>query len=220
MSHFRRRNKKAAVIIKIIAAVLIIFFGVKIIDSAVRPVITEAVLIKGKHEAEKMIYSTALAKLRELRPQYSSFVKISRTDNGSVTTLETDTNSISIVASEISLSVIEHLGEIEEQEFSIHSGTLTGKSFLAGRGPKVKFRIETGGRLTSDIESTFQSAGINQTLHSISLKMNITVTVFVPGFITSGSADVTLPLAQTVIVGVVPESFADLSLLSKTFSTE
>ena len=55
-----------------------------------------------------------------------------------------------------------------------------GGQILSGRGPEVEFRVIPAGYVHTEIYNQFQSAGINQTLHQIMLKVDATVSAVMP----------------------------------------
>ena len=94
---------------------------------------------------------------------------------------------------------------------SIPIGTLTGSSLLAGRGPTVKVKMQSVGSTTASFRNTFSSAGINQTRHQILLDVTVSVSILLPGFRTSTKVSNEISVAETVIVGSVPENYTYFS---------
>ena len=93
-------------------------------------------------------------------------------------------------------------------------GTLTGSELLHGRGPEVPLRVTLAGNAAADFESQFESAGINQTKHRITLKIHLQLYTFIPGINRTVDVDTDIPVAETVIVGEVPDIIANLSSLT------
>ena len=58
-----------------------------------------------------------------------------------------------------------------------------------------------------DIQSTFDDAGINQTRHQIMLNIDATVYIVIPWYKTNVELSTNFVIAETVIVGTVPEYF-------------
>ena len=56
-------------------------------------------------------------------------------------------------------------------------------------------------------ENTFTAAGINQTKHQIRLVVDVSVSILLPGFTTGTRVRNSFTVAETVIVGTVPESY-------------
>ena len=90
-------------------------------------------------------------------------------------------------------------------ETGIPLGTLLGSAMLHGRGPSLPLRVSADGNVQVDYESTFSSAGVNQTCHRIVLTVTVQAFTYVPG--ASGRVEQTTSavLSETVIVGQVPD---------------
>ncbi|MFQ8600158.1 MAG: sporulation protein YunB [Oscillospiraceae bacterium] len=63
------------------------------------------------------------------------------------------------------------------------------------------------GTVNTQIISQFEEAGINQTNHRIYLKIVCTVTGLIPGYPVNVEVENEFCLAETVVVGRVPESY-------------
>ena len=89
----------------------------------------------------------------------------------------------------------------------IPSGNLTGISLLMGRGPKVPVKIIVLTSSRVEFNNNIITAGINQTKHQIMLKVDVHVRILMPGYTTATTVSSSLAVAETVIVGSVPETY-------------
>ena len=90
-------------------------------------------------------------------------------------------------------------------------GTLAGSPLLAGRGPLIRVRMQSVGSSSAHFENAFTSAGINQTKHQIYLVVDVYVSILLPGFSTVTKVSSTYTVAETVIVGSVPDNYTYFS---------
>ena len=67
--------------------------------------------------------------------------------------------------------------------------------------------METVGSCSAHFENQFDQAGINQTTHRILLNVDVSVSILLPGFKTYASFSHAFDLAETVIVGAVPDTY-------------
>ena len=86
-----------------------------------------------------------------------------------------------------------------------------GSPFLAGRGPLIRVRMQSVGSSSAHFENAFTSAGINQTKHQIYLVVDVYVSILLPGFSTTTKFSNTYSVAETVIVGSVPDNYTYFS---------
>lgn len=74
----------------------------------------------------------------------------------------------------------------------------------------MPLRLTLSGNVNADFKSSFESAGINQTKHQIYLNIHTSVYSFLPGFNTTTDVETNVPVAETIIVGAVPQVVANL----------
>ena len=143
-------------------------------------------------------------KVSERGLKYDDFAFIKTDNEGKITSIQIDSVKLNTIASELVKDIIESIRSIEYGEFGIPLGNAFGSRIFSGRGPKIKVRIVPLGTVASEIRSDFKSAGINQSLHRIMLEFKICVSLLSP-FASSASEFVSsLCIAETVIVGEVP----------------
>ena len=67
------------------------------------------------------------------------------------------------------------------------------------------------GTVSAEFRSDFSQAGVNQTLHRIELEVAVPVTLILPGGQTELTVETGLLVAETVIVGAVPDTYLTLN---------
>ena len=77
-------------------------------------------------------------------------------------------------------------------------------------GPNINIKIVPAGSVSANFTSSFEGAGINQTIHRLYLDVNCDVSILTPyGNISSQISDKML-FAENIIVGDVPQAFYNL----------
>ena len=199
----------------------ILWFGVFLLllciwlDYSIRPVITSVAGYQVK-TAMTGIINQAVTEVLETAGNYESYVTLSTDQNGEITSIESNTVSINRVQTQVTQQIVDVLSKGENQSVYIPLGTLFGNGLLSGRGPNVEIKIIKAGSVSVVTESRFSSAGINQTLHQIVLKAEIEAKAILPGY----SADVVINteyiLAETMVVGKIPDTYAQILGQSET----
>ena len=138
---------------------------------------------------------------------YSILVSFEKDAEGHVTALKSNMAAFNRLQSRIADDILLRLSEVSTTTLSIPIGTLTGSSLLAGRGPTVKVKMQSVGSTTASFRNTFSAAGINQTRHQILLDVQVNVSILLPGFRTSTKVNNEISVAETVIVGSVPQTY-------------
>lgn len=147
--------------------------------------------------------------LSENNITYSSLVDIEKDSTGRVSTVKADTIKMNELKSDISRSVSEEIAELDSRQIQLPIGTVIGISFLSGKGPRLKTEATIASNVNLSIDNKFTSAGINQTLHEIIVNISATIYVIMPYTRTTEHVETNFCVAQTVIIGTVPETFAD-----------
>ena len=142
---------------------------------------------------------------------YDSLISFEKDNEGHITAVKSNMAEFNRLQSAIIADILEKLSEVTTRELSIPFGTLTGTPLLAGRGPLISVRMQSVGSSSAHFENAFTSAGINQTKHQIYLVVDVYVSILLPGFSTMTKVSNTYAVAETVIVGLVPENYTYFS---------
>lgn len=130
---------------------------------------------------------------------------------GGVYLLTADAARLNSIAADCADSAQQKIADLGEQGVSVPLGTLTGIPLLAGVGPSITLRFTPAGAVRSAFSSQFRTAGINQTLHRITLELTATVRVILPGESHVVTVYAQAPIAENVIVGEVPGAYTNVA---------
>lgn len=148
--------------------------------------------------------------LQENGMSYGDFVTITTDGLGKVTALTSNTAANSRFKRQVVEAVTRQLTTLDSDALSVPLGTLTGQPLLSGKGPSVRVRVDSVGEVAADYANSFTAAGVNQTLHRVSLDITATVRLFLPGKILPVSVSSSVCVAETVIVGETPDTYLNL----------
>ena len=207
----KRRNRrgmpvrgKVFIILACTVAVCFIF------NMQIKPVVETAVANESEIFAVNVINQAVLENLGENAVSYENLISVSRDGSGNVQSITTNVVEMNMLKSNIIKNVQQKLGDNSYIKVWIPYGTFLGGDIFYGRGPKVPLKIMLSGNVSADFKSSFSSAGINQTRHQIYLNVTASVHSFLPGFRESTDVKTNVLVAETVIVGSVPQVVADL----------
>ena len=142
---------------------------------------------------------------------YEELIDAQRDAQGRVSMLRANTMRMNELASQTALLAERELGSAENQVVEIPLGAALGVSFLSGFGPRLEVQILPVGAVHTSFDTEFETAGINQTRHKIFLNLRATVSLIVPTGSQLVEVTSTVPIAESIIVGEVPESFVDVN---------
>lgn len=138
---------------------------------------------------------------------YTNLITLEKGEGGNITALHSNMAEFNRLQSEITQDVLTRLDEVADTDLDIPIGTLTGSALLVGRGPSVTVRMQSVGSCSAHFENRFDQAGINQTTHRILLCVDVSMSILLPGFRTGTEVSNAFSVAETVIVGAVPDSY-------------
>ena len=132
------------------------------------------------------------------------YVTIHYDSIGKISGISVHASDVTLLASEMTIFLHQTLQEYQSNSFGIPIGNLTGLVMLSGRGPQLPLRPVASGHIATEMISTFESAGINQTLHKVSVHFVVAVRYLAPLETFSDTISFDIVVAETVVVGEVP----------------
>lgn len=150
--------------------------------------------------------------------KYDSLIDINYTSNGEIASFTANQFEINSISREIVEQAQLEMSYLGNDGLDINIGTFTGIPFLIGRGPNINLKLTPIGAVSSNFESLFESVGINMTKHTLYLYINVHVNIVLPiksyDIYTSNQ----VLLAESIIVGKVPEVYLNGSLIGKSLN--
>ena len=190
---------------RIICIFLIAAISFFLLDAKLRPAIIDLAAVEAKAVAEKTVNSAVEKALSDRAVKYSDIVTVNYSQNNIITGITTDIVKMNLFKSEISKTVDKAFEKNGFTSVTVPFGSATGFALLSGSGPYIDIKIGMSGVTTSDFENIFESAGVNQTQHSVMLRLETTVMLTLAGRRITCTVPTSFCVAQTVIVGSVPE---------------
>jgi sporulation protein YunB len=150
--------------------------------------------------------------------RYEDLVTISRDDEGNVTSITTNSLKINRIARDTAYLSQENLNKMSAEGILVPIGALTGIEALAGFGQNINIKIIPISNVECRFVSKFESAGINQTKHSLYLELVSDISIILPSKSTNLASTIEVLICESVIVGKIPDTYLQGSLLSGTQS--
>lgn len=160
---------------------------------------------KGRETANHIISEAINKQLTGSEKQ--NYINIERDEYGKIISIETDSKLINKLQTELKESINNNLIDIENNKISIPIGTMSGITFLSGRGPDINLRLHQIGAADSEILSEFISAGINQTKHRLVLRVTVELSAILPAHSTDITVKNDYVISETIIVGDIPNGY-------------
>jgi len=149
---------------------------------------------------------------------HSDFVNISRDDDGEIVLMQANTMLMNSLVRLTSERARQNLAYIEKDGIPVPIGAFFGLALFAGVGPDVNLQVVSVGVMGTDIHSEFMSAGINQTLHRITLILSAEVTLIMPGLSSRLNVAIPVPIIESTVIGRVPDVFLQSDMFGRSLN--
>ena len=201
---------KRIVITFILIFIVSVFIGSFIyVDNNLRPTITVLAETKAMELANRSI-NKAVGDIVKDRINYSDLIYTKLDSQGKISMIQSNSVLMNQVASDVALEIQNELKQVKTTTSYIPIGTALKSPILAKYGPQLKVSIQPIGTVSVDFKTSFESAGINQTRHTIYLEVKTQVKVVIPLTTSTKEVKSQIPICETIIVGDVPESYVNV----------
>ena len=206
MSRRKRRRRR----ILLIALLLVITGLILLTQLHLSPYIRELARNQAVNAASNAITGSVSEMLRTGNTDFSRVIVLEKDVQGNITALRTDMGQVERMKIEVLGALDGLIDQINTQQMGIPLGNLLLPDLLAGTGPVLPVKAVSLTVSNADFFSDFSEAGINQTLQTLKVKFTISLTILTTVGYESVDVDSDVMVAQTVIVGRVPETYVNL----------
>ena len=139
--------------------------------------------------------------------QYDRIVYFEKDLDGRITALKTNMSEVNRLKTAILNLINDEILALDVSDLGIPVGNLFLPEFMAGKGPVIPVHIISIRNSDAAFTSNFTEAGINQTLQQLNMQVSVDVAVLILGKTNYFTVTSQVVVAETVIVGQVPETF-------------
>lgn len=138
--------------------------------------------------------------------QYDRIVYFEKDLNGKITALKTNMSEVNRLKTSILNIINDEILAMDSTDLGIPLGSLILPEMMAGRGPHIPVQILSISNSDASFESYFTEAGINQTLQKLTMNISVDVAILVLGKAENFTVSSQVVVAETIIVGQVPDT--------------
>lgn len=197
-------------LITLAVALIVAASVIALLEAKLRPVVAEIASAQAQNTITAVVENAVTADLAARQVSYADLIDIQRDGEGGITALTTDMARMNQLRAELIASILEALEGVDVSEAAVPLGSLFDLEPLWAKGPAIRARAMTVGTVRAEFDSQLTSAGVNQTLHRIWMEVDVPMTLLLPGGEVEVSVDTRLCVAETVIVGKVPDTYLQL----------
>lgn len=202
MSRLRRRLRKLLVFLLIAGIGLFVLFRWKF-NQPVRELAQAQVI-----NATSDLINDAIDRQIEAGDiQYDRIVYFEKDLDGAITALKTNMSEVNRLKTNTLNIINDEILALDQSDIGVPLGSVFLPEFFSGRGLTIPVQIIAIRNSDGYFESHFTQAGINQTLHRLNMCVLVDVSILVLGRSTSFTVSSEVVVAETIIIGDVPNTF-------------
>ena len=158
-----------------------------------RPIIVSLATARVSNAVNRIVVDAVRDAIDSGQVDYNVLIHLEKDETGRVAALESNMAAFNRLRSQIADEILRRLSEVSTSELSIPVG------------------MQAVGSTDASLRNAFSAAGINQTRHQILLSVDVYTSILLPGFTASTKVSNEIAVAETVIVGSVPETYTYFS---------
>ena len=203
MTHAQRNRLRL-----IVAVTVIVVSGLTLLFRfRLAPMAEQLIETQVDNQASDAINAAIADQIAEGEFDYDRMVTIEKDANGNVAAIRTNIGELSRLKTSVLQRMDEELEQLSMEQLGVPIGSVLLPELLSGRGPLVPVRVLAVRTSDASFRNSFQSAGINQTLHSIYIDIHVCITIMTWTGTSEINVDSAVVAAETVIVGTVPTTY-------------
>lgn len=200
------RRRSAAWTYILLAAAAILSFTL-IIRGRLYPVVEELARTQTTNSTSDLINDAISRQIAQGNIQYDRIVYFEKDLNGRITALKTNMAEVNRLKTDILNLINDEILAQDTDHLGVALGSLLLPEYFSGKGPQIPVRILSIRNSDAEFVSHFSEAGINQTLQQLTMDVKVDVSVLVLGNTQTFTVSSQVVVAETVIVGDVPNTF-------------
>lgn len=198
----RDRLRSILTVVLLLTVGLTLLFRLRLAPMAEQLIVTQV-----DNQASDAINAAIDEQITSGEIDYDRMISVEKDAKGNVNALHTNIAEINRLKTSILKRVDEKLENLSMEELSVPIGSVLLPELLSGRGPKIPVRVLAVRTSDAVFRSSFESAGINQTKHSIMIDIHVVITILTWTGTQEIAVDSSVVAAETVIVGTVPTTY-------------
>ena len=203
MTHAQRNRLRL-----IVAVTVIVVSGLTLLFRfRLAPMAEQLIETQVDNQASDAINAAIADQIAEGEFDYDRMVTIEKDANGNVAAIRTNIGELNRLKTSVLQRMDEELEQLSMEQLGVPIGSVLLPELFSGRGPLVPVRVLAVRTSDASFRNSFQSAGINQTLHSIYIDIHVCITIMTWTGTSEINVDSAVVAAETVIVGTVPTTY-------------
>jgi len=210
MTAFRVKLHRQAALFCLALCLVVIVSSILFVEGNLTRVVLSLAQAQARAMAVRILNEAAAELLASGEVTYDALMHVTADESGRVRLIQANTPEMNRLAAKVSLMSQAKLQSNRDQVVRVPLGSALGMTLFAGAGPKIEVQVLPVGSVQVEFRTDFQTAGINQTRHRVTLLLTAQVQLVIPTGAKTVEASTQVAMAESIIVGEVPDTFTDV----------
>ncbi|MBR4286945.1 MAG: hypothetical protein IKT55_04495 [Clostridia bacterium] len=201
------KRKANTVLFRVASVFLVLSIVTVICDIKMRPVLETVGGTALKNSLSNVLDGTVNKIVDDIGVRYGDMVNIEKNPDGTIAAVTLNSSYINGYKADLSDRCSDRLADFDKMSVPVPLSSIIGLAFFDNPIFNIDVTATIYGFAVTDVTSKFESAGINQTRHTIYLDVKASAHAYMGLVHLNESVDETIILVETIIVGEVPQSY-------------
>lgn len=212
----RSVKRRRALKIRLVLFLIIIAVCIACVDRLAAPIIKANAEERADAVISNVVYDGALSVMTSDVFKNGGFVSVRCDSSGAVRSVECNTVLLNMFMTLVNNEIEDRIAKDNSGSVSFHLGALFGAPSLMNSGPMLHYKYDLSTNVNCSFLSKFDACGVNQTKHTLTLRVDVKTTVLIPWGSSQRNVVSDFPVAETILVGDVPGYVGRLDLQNGT----
>ena len=208
----KRRRKVRKILI--LTLMMLLIGLVLLLRLRFAPLMEQLVVTQAENTMSTLVNEIVNEQIASGSIDYDRIIYFEKDVDGRITALKTNMSEVNRLKTEILSAMNLGIEDISVGQLDIPIGNFILPELFSGKGFQLPVRILSVSTSDANFENLFSEAGINQTLHQIQMHIVVNLSVLTPTGTVNTLVTTDVIVAETVIVGTVPERYISVGDIS------
>lgn len=186
-------------------SLLIIFL---IYNKSLKPTLESLSNTNAKNIAQKCSNKAVSESIAGVK--YDDLVDLKKDENGKITAVIANTQKMNEISNKVVEITQKEIENTKDNLVKVPLGSFLGFSILSGHGIKINIKTLPDGTCSAKFKSSFEDAGINQTIHKIYIEVTTDIETIAPFFSDTEKYVNEIAVLEVVLIGDIPTTYYEI----------
>lgn len=207
----KRLMQKARRLIIFLLAVAVVIYSFQAAEKLLCPALSSSAEFKTRMVIEEVVHQSVYDVSERVGKGDADLISTSLDENGKISLVTLNTNMLNLIGTEIAQTVNADISEGKTYTAYVNPGSIFRSRIVSQLFPNIPFKVVPTGISEVRYTTEFEEAGINQTKYKVFINIDTEARLRIPFMTERVYAENTVLIAEAVIVGDVPDTYADIT---------